>query len=104
MSNIFAKSGRMGGLAKSATHDGREGTAAARIAFRDSFLDGHECKVCTRIDIPPDLPGHERRRRAEALRRRHYASLAFAKAQKKAVTSRSGDGLAERHGHVRSAG
>jgi len=101
--SIARESGRKGGLTKAALHDGREGTAAARVAFRDSFFDGHACKVCDRIDIPPDLPAHERRRRADALRRRHYSALALAKAQKKAATTTSSGGLAEGHGNDRSA-
>ncbi len=94
------QSGRKGGLTKAALYDTREATAAARAAFQDSFLDGHACKVCSRIDIPDDIPAHERRRRAEALRRRHFASIALQRTRKKLLeTGHDGrNGLAGGHG------
>ena len=69
--------GRIGGLTKAVLHDSRQGTKAARTAFRDSFLAGHGCKVCVRIAIPSDLPLSERERRAEALRKLHFARIAL---------------------------
>jgi len=72
-----ALAGRKGGLTKAALYDAREATAVARLAFTDSFLQGHGCSVCSRIDLPAELPDGERRRRAEALRRRHFASIAL---------------------------
>jgi hypothetical protein len=36
--------------------------------------------VCSRISIPPELPEAERQRRADALRRRHFAGLALRRA------------------------
>lgn len=71
------QAGRIGGLTKAALYDSRDGTAKARDAFWNSFLEGHGCKVCAKIDIPSDLPSPERHRRADALRRRHFSSIAL---------------------------
>ena len=70
--------GRVGGFARAARYDGREMTAAARSTFAASFLTGHGCRVCPRVDLPGDLMPGERARRAEALRRGHYARVALA--------------------------
>jgi hypothetical protein len=78
------QAGRKGGLTKAALYDTRDATAAARTAFRDSFQNGHECKVCSRIDIPTDLPAGEKQRRAEALRKRHFVSIALQRTRKTA--------------------
>jgi len=64
-----------------ATHDPRSTTAAARRAFRDSFL----------AQVDSDLPEDERRRRAEHLRRAHFLRLALASA--KARRARKGGAL-----------
>lgn len=69
---------RIGGLTRAAQYDGLEVTSAARAAFTGSFLTGHGCKVCPRIDVPIDLPLPERERRAEALRRLHYQRVSLA--------------------------
>ena len=82
--------GRVGGYARAALHDGAEMTEKARETFRASFEEGHGCKVCPRIDLPAGLLPVERARRAEALRRGHYARVAMASARalslKKAAT------------------
>lgn len=62
---------RIGGLTRAAKYNGVEVTENARKAFRDSFLK----------QVPTDLPEAERQRRAEALRRAHYARLAYRSAQ-----------------------
>lgn len=86
----FSLAGRVGGFARAAKHDGREMTAKARATFAESFLAGHACRVCPAIEFPPDLLPAERERRAEALRRAHYARVALASARsrskKKAAT------------------
>ena len=82
------QAGRKGGLTKAALYDSRDATAAARAAFNDSFLDGHGCKVCSRIDIPSDLPPADRRRRAEALRKRHFVSIALHRTPRKSSSTR----------------
>ena len=76
-SQAMARIGRIGGLVTAATHDGLAQTARAREVYRDSFLDGHFCKVCPSVVIPPDLPEFERHRRAQALRRAHFARMAL---------------------------
>ena len=64
----MALRGRIGAFRLHATHDPRETTRTARLAFR------------TRFDrlVDPDnkLPTAERERRAEAARRAYYAQLA----------------------------
>lgn len=65
--------GRIGGLATAATHDTREITAAARTAFLAKFE--HE------VDPDGQLSTHERKRRAEAARKTHFARLALKSAQ-----------------------
>jgi hypothetical protein len=62
---------RRAALLKWARTDPKEGTLAARRAFRDSFYD----------QTDPSLPEPERRRRAEALRKAHYAELALKSVQ-----------------------
>lgn len=70
---------RLGGLTRSALYDGREVTAKARQAFRDSFLIGHTCKVCPQVTIPLDLAVAERQRRADALHQAHYVRVRLAR-------------------------
>ena len=77
--NDMASRGRLGGLSKSARHDAREGTAAARETFLRRFLD----------EQPPDLPQTERVRRAEAARRLHFSRLARLSAKSRARRKRS---------------
>jgi len=105
--SIFALAGRKGGHARAARYDGLAVTAKARETFAGSFADGHGCVACgPRVEIPASLPAAERDRRAEALRKKHYAALALRRAQKKAATatSRSGDGLTEGRGRGASSG
>jgi hypothetical protein len=81
---IYRLAGRVGGYARAALYDGREMTAAARQRFIESFREGHDCRVCPRVELPADLLPAERERRAEALRRLHYARVALASARKRA--------------------
>jgi hypothetical protein len=59
--------GRLGGLAKSAANDGREGTRKARTAFLARF----------EREVDPDgvLPLKERLRRADAAKKLYFARL-----------------------------
>lgn len=96
--NIQALAGRVGGYARAAKYDGREMTARARQTFVDSFLEGHACKVCPEVVFPADLLPVERQRRAEALRRSHYARVALSSARaradkRKSATATNGDAL-----------
>lgn len=77
--------GRLGAYAALARNDATEINAKARQVYRDSFQVGHECRLCPRIDIPPDLPEAERSRRSETLRRAHYARLAMRSSQARAA-------------------
>jgi hypothetical protein len=65
------RAGRLGGLSRAARHDPREIGRRAHETWRASFLQGHECGLCERIDIPADAPPQERARRGEALFRLH---------------------------------
>lgn len=67
----------MGGLTTAARHEGVALTAAARQVYRDSFREGHGCKLCPRWDMPADLSEAEVTRRAEALRKAHFGRLAL---------------------------
>ena len=78
---IYSLAGRVGGYARAARYDGREMTEAARRRFAESFLEGHACRVCPPATLPADLLPAERARRAEALRRGHYARVAMASAR-----------------------
>lgn len=84
MTSVNALAGRVGGYAKAAIHDGVEGTAAARQRYRQSFAYGHECRVCPKVTIAEDLPLGERQRRADALRRAHFARMALRSARARA--------------------
>ena len=92
-SSILSLAGRAGGYARAALYDGRDMTAKARETFAASFLRGHACKICPAVEIPAGLLPGERERRAEALRRSHYARVALASArarsQKKAAALRN---------------
>jgi hypothetical protein len=79
--SIHSLAGRVGGYVRAARYDGREMTAAARRRFAESFLEGHGCRVCPTVAMPDGLLPGERARRAEALRRAHYARVALASAQ-----------------------
>jgi hypothetical protein len=82
---------RLGGLMRAATYDGVEVTAAARRTFRDSFRDGHACKVCPPTTLPVELAETERARRAEALRLSHYARIRLARMTRKAPAPAKAD-------------
>jgi hypothetical protein len=108
-SNIYRLAGRVGGYARAARYDGREMTVTARQRFAESFLEGHSCRVCPEVTLPADLLPEERARRAEALRKAHYARVALAssRARKKKPapcfeTVGSGQG-ADRGGPERAA-
>lgn len=73
----LAAIGKVGGLTNSARNDMAQLASHGRRAFRESFQNGHDCKVCPRTDIPTDLPEDERDRRADALYRGHFARLAI---------------------------
>jgi hypothetical protein len=75
----MAARGRLGGLTTAARHGGTAATQAARDTYRQSFREGHGCRVCPRVDIPFDLPDDERERRGEYLRRAHFARMAMAR-------------------------
>jgi len=62
---------RLAAHAMHARNDSREVTAAARAAFRNSFFE----------QTDPSLPHDERLRRAEHLRKAHYARMALASAK-----------------------
>lgn len=78
---------RLGGLTRAALYDGVAVTAKARQTFRDSFLLGHQCKVCPSVSIPIDLPLEERRRRADALHAAHYVRVRMARTRKRAAAA-----------------
>lgn len=88
-SSIHSLAGRVGGYARAARYDGREMTAAARQRFAESFLAGHVCRVCPEVVLPADLMPEELARRAEALRRAHYARVALASSQARAKRKRA---------------
>ncbi len=86
---------RLGGLSFAAANDGRQATAGARAAFRSSF----EARV--RLQFPDLTDPVEIERRAEALRRLHYAKLAYQsavarsrKAHRKAAVDPTEEGAA----------
>ena len=66
---LHALRGRIGAYATHSRHDPRETTANARRAFHDAFLD--------KADPDGVLSEEERARRAESLRREHFARLAY---------------------------
>ncbi len=82
---IMALRGRIGGLMRSARHDGRQMTAPARAAFL--------AKLEHEADPNGELPPEERRRRAEALRLAHLARARLAAADRRRA-SRARPGLA----------
>lgn len=66
-------SARLAAYSKWAQTDAREGTAAARAAFRDRFD--------REVDPDGTLDPAERARRAEAARKAHFTRLALKSAQ-----------------------
>lgn len=72
-----SENARIAALTRSAREpSGTAMTATARQAFWDSFLHGHECKVCKPIAIDQDLPAADRERMAAALRTAHFSRIA----------------------------
>ncbi len=63
----MALRGRIGAFRLHATHDPRDTTRSARMAFRDRFE--------RLVDPDGKLPTAERQRRAEAARKAYYARL-----------------------------
>jgi hypothetical protein len=84
--------GSLGGLARAAAYDGREMMAPARAAFASSF----ERTVRERF---PELTDEvEIARRADALKRLHYARMAFRSAEvrrRKSARARATDRQSE---------
>jgi hypothetical protein len=72
--------GRIGGFAVHATHDSRALTAPARAAFLARFE--------SMVDPDGRLPTAERQRRGAALRKAHFARLAYRSAQARAGRKR----------------
>jgi len=87
---IMAMRGRIGAHVTASRHDSRELTANARAAFKSKFED----------EVDPDglLAPAERARRADQLRRAHYARLAYLSAvsRRKARGCRPASGGARR--------
>ena len=69
----MALRGRIGGLALAASADPREYTRLARKAFMSRFE--------REVDPNATLPSHERRRRAEAAKKAHFARMALRSAK-----------------------
>lgn len=67
---------RIGGLERAAQHDSAAMTAAAR-ANGPGSIDYWEAKVDPAGELAPD----DRRRRAEAAKKAHFARMAFASAK-----------------------
>ena len=65
--------GRMGGYRTAATIDRAARAEAGQDALRAGFMGGHDCTLCSRVDIPIDLPDQESR--ADALYRLHMARI-----------------------------
>jgi hypothetical protein len=90
----MARRGRIGAYRLHATHDSREVTAAARLAFLDRFE--HE------VDPEGVLPLEERPRRAAYARKAHFARLsrlsAIARSQKCQAAAGATDGMDEKAG------
>ena len=60
---------RMAAYTRWANEDARDGTAAAREAFMDSFEK--------KVDPDGVLPAKERKRRADAARKAHFTKMAY---------------------------
>lgn len=72
----LASIGRLGGLSTASRIDTAARARRGQAALALSFANGHGCKLCPRIDIPPNLPERERARRAETLKTLHFTRLA----------------------------
>jgi hypothetical protein len=80
---------RLGALRLHATHDPKVTSAPGRAAFLAGFDAVHDCAMCGRVEIPADLPEHERLRRAEYAKRGHMAQLAYRSARLRSEKKRS---------------
>lgn len=60
-------------------------TEKARKTFEESFDTGHECRLCPKTEIDPELPAAERRRMASAAYRAHMIRLSH---RRKVMTRR----------------
>lgn len=67
---------RIAALTRAARTDGREISAPARAAFMAKFETGHECKLCPKVEIDPDLPPDQKQRAIEALISAHFTRMA----------------------------
>jgi hypothetical protein len=73
ISNRRRQQARIAALTLHATHDSKQLTAAARRRFAESFEE--------QVDPGRELPVEERARRADCLRRAHFARLAILSAE-----------------------
>jgi hypothetical protein len=80
--------GKLGGLTTSATHDPVARTANARATFASSF----EARIRAQF---PDIDDAEVGRRADALKRLHYARMGLRSAQARAARVRPTDSRSE---------
>lgn len=82
--SIRSMAARIGAHSLHAQRDPRETTAKARRTFLDHFLE--------RVDPERTLPEAERQRRAESLRKAHFARLSLASASaRRKRRSKKGD-------------
>jgi hypothetical protein len=86
---LHSLNSRLGGYATAARYDAMVITGKARSTYRESFRDGHRCKLCPAFTMPEGLSEGEIVRRAEALRRAHYTRLAIASGNARRRTSRA---------------
>jgi hypothetical protein len=68
---------RIAAYAMLARNDPRAVNAKARAVYRDSFRQGHSCAACPEFVMPAGHSEAEVTRRAEALRKAHYARLSL---------------------------
>jgi len=66
---------RIAGLASAARRDTDAHAAMMRRALRDRFLEGHDCRLCPRIDIPEGISDRDRQKRAERLWKLHWERM-----------------------------
>lgn len=85
----YARIGQIGGLRRSATTDMGVLAHAGQRSFRDSFENGHGCRVCTLVKIPDDITPEERKRRSNALYNAHFKALAYASMATRAKRNRA---------------
>jgi hypothetical protein len=92
---------RLGAYAALARNDPREINAEARLTYRDSFRNGHSCRLCPVFATPLGLPESEITRRAEMLRRAHNTRLSLASSRTRSKRRADPDrdsGSAQREG------